>query len=85
MKSSNFRYFKQIRHVLNHKGQTSVEYILMILVVVTVATSVFEKLEGYLLTGPNSIQNQYLGTYKNMFSGSNGSFTGSYKWFSIKK
>ena len=57
----SIRRFKLIH---NEKGQTSVEYILMILVVVTVATSVFEKLEGYLITGPNSIKNQYLGTYK---------------------
>jgi hypothetical protein len=66
-------------------GQTSVEYIMMIFVVVTVATAVFEKLEGYILTNPNSIKNQYLGTYKNMFSGSNGSFNGQYKWFTVKK
>lgn len=77
--------FKFIRRISNQAGQTSVEYILMILVVVSVATSVFGKLEEYLITGPKSIKNQYLGVYKNMFSGSNGSFTGSYKWFTIKK
>ena len=70
---------------LNQKGQTSVEYILMMLVVATVAMAVFDKLEVYLISGPNSFKNQYLGNYKNMFSGSNGSFSGSYKWFTIKK
>lgn len=70
---------------LNQLGQTSVEYILMIVVVVVVASSVFEKLEGYLISNPDSLKNRYLGGYSNMFSGSNGSFQGQYKFFSIRK
>jgi hypothetical protein len=66
-------------------GQTSVEYILLIVVVVTVATSLFSSLEGYLITNPNSLKNRYLGGYKNMFSGSNGSFQGQYKRFTVRR
>tara|TARA_B100001971_G_scaffold111365_1_gene102445 strand:- start:77357 stop:77629 length:273 start_codon:yes stop_codon:yes gene_type:complete len=71
--------------LLNQIGQTSVEYILLIVVIVVVASSVFEKLEGFLISNPDSLKNKYLGGYSSMFSGSNGSFQGEYKYFSIRK
>jgi len=76
---------KEKKSFLGQAGQTSVEYILLIVVVITVGTSVFEKLEERLFSGPNSFKNQYLGGYANMFSGSNGSFQGAYKRFVVRR
>lgn len=70
---------------MNQAGQTSVEYILMLVVVIFVAGSVFEKLEGFLISDPDSLKNTYLGEYGDMFSGQNGSFQGQYKYFTIKR
>lgn len=72
-----------MKKFLGQKGQTSVEYILMIVVVAIVATSVFKKLEGYLISNPDSFKNRYLGNYKDMFSG--GSANLSYKQFTLKR
>lgn len=69
----------------SEKGQTTVEYVLMIAVIAVVMTNLFKKLEGYLITNPDSFKNQYLGGYKNMFGGDNGSFQGQYKWFTIRR
>lgn len=76
---------KKEKNLLSQMGQTSVEYIMLIVVIVVVATSVFEKLEGFLISNPDSLKNKYLGGYSNMFSGSNGSFQGQYKRFSIRR
>lgn len=70
---------------LKETGQTSVEYILLIVVVVAIATSLFNQLEGYLISNPDSLKNQYLGGYSQMFSGSNGSFQGEYKRFTVRR
>lgn len=69
--------------VENEKGQTSVEYILMIVVVAIVATSIFGKLEGYLISNPDSFKNRYLGQYKNMFEAGNANL--AYKYFTLKR
>lgn len=71
--------------VSNQRGQTSVEYILMIVVVIFIGASLFKQLEGYLISNPDSLKNSYLGDYGEMFSGSNGSFRGQYKRFTIKR
>ncbi len=68
---------------IGEKGQTSVEYILLLAVVAVVMTSVFGKLEGYLLSNPDSFKNRYLGNYKTMFDG--GSTNLAYKFFTIKR
>jgi Flp pilus assembly pilin Flp len=67
----------------SQKGQTSVEYILMIVVVSILSMSVFKKLEGYLISNPDSFKNTYLGKYKNMFEG--GSTNLQYKQFTLRR
>ena len=67
------------------KGQTSVEYILLLVVVIAVGSALFKKVEGYLISDPDSLRNTYLGEYQDMFSGQNGSFQGQYKRFTIKR
>ena len=49
------------------KGQTTVEYILLIVVVVSVMTSMFGKLEEFIVSNPNSMQNRYLNQFKEVF------------------
>lgn len=70
---------------LNQKGQTSVEYILMVVVVIFVATSIFKKLEEYIISNPDSFVNGYLESYRSAFGGEEGGFTGAYKYFSIRR
>lgn len=74
-----------MKESLKEAGQTSVEYILLIVVVVAIATSLFNQLEGYLISNPDSLKNQYLGGYSQMFSGSNGGFQGEYKRFTVRR
>lgn len=76
-------YTYYMKNFLNERGQTSVEYILMIVTVAIVATSTFKLIEEHLLTGPNSFKNRYLGQYKNMFEA--GSVNLQYKYFTLKR
>lgn len=73
------------RLIKGQKGQTSVEYIFMLVVVVTVSVSVFNKIEKELISDPDSWMNSYLKSFKTTFRGKNGSFSGSYKYFTIVK
>lgn len=76
---------KRPSFVKNENGQTSMEYILMIVVIVAVASSLFSKIEGYLISNPDSFKNQYLGEYKDMFGGAGNGYDGQYKHFTIKR
>lgn len=76
--------FSKLRK-LSERGQTMVEYILLIAVVIVILKSVFVKLNEYLITNPNSLQNKYLKSYENIFSAGQGGFTGRYKRFRIIK
>lgn len=79
------RKFNQIFLEKNEKGQTMVEYILLLIVVVAITRTLFIQLNDFLLENPNSFQNRYLNSYKNTFSGGNGGFSGQYKYFSIRR
>lgn len=79
------RAMKLFKKNSKEKGQTSVEYILMILVVIFVGGAMFKKVEGFLISNPDSLKNTYLGDYKDMFGGDNGGFRGQYKRFTIKR
>lgn len=67
------------------KGQTMVEYILLLAVVISITVSLFRKLNDYLLNDPNSINNQYLNSYRSVFQGGNAGFRGQYKSFTIRR
>lgn len=62
---------------MNQKGQTSVEYILLLVVVVSVSTGVFKVLEDKI-AGPNGIASEYLASF-------NESFTTNYKTFTLRR
>lgn len=51
------RFFKGKRRQL---GQTMVEYVLILAVVVSVAFAVFRRIDEFLVSNPDSFQNRYL-------------------------
>lgn len=84
-KSSLFGYHlwmkKKIK--LGEKGQSSVEYILLVGVMISVAVAFFGKLNDYLLDNPDSMLNSYLAGYENVFN-SDG-VNASYKRFDLPR
>lgn len=70
---------------LNDCGQTMVEYTLMIVVIISIMTSMFRQLEGYLVDNPDSLQNSYLNNFKENFQGNNASFSGQYSQYRIPR
>ncbi len=68
---------------LNEKGQTSVEYILLVGVMISIAITFFGKLNEYLLDNPDSMLNSYLAGYDNVF-GSDG-VNATYKRFNLPR
>ena len=51
----------------NQKGQTMVEYVLILAVVVAIAIGVFQRLNEFLLSNPDSFQAQYLNGFRTIF------------------
>lgn len=69
----------------NQEGQTSVEYILLLLVVVTVGFSVFKKIDEYLVSNPDSLINIYLESFKEVFGAGHSGVNLKYKRFFIRR
>lgn len=66
-------------------GQTSIEYILLILVVVTVGFSFFKKVDEYLVSNPDSLINVYLDSFKEAFGADHSGVNLKYKRFFIRR
>ena len=69
----------------SQKGQTSVEYILMIVVVIFVGMGVFQKIEEYVITNPDSFVNTWLEAYRSGFGGEDGGVTANYRRFFVRR
>lgn len=69
----------------SQKGQASVEYILMMIVVVSVAVGFFKRMDGYLVSNPDSIINVYLASFDDMFGANHSGLNLKYKRFHIRK
>ena len=70
----------------DERGQTMVEYVLLIAIVVVVSFSVFKKIDGYLVSNPNSFQNKYLRGFSRFLGGSGDlEVRANYKRFTIPK
>jgi uncharacterized protein (UPF0333 family) len=65
----------------NQKGQTSIEYIFLVVVIVVVMGEVFSRIEEFLIRNPNSVYNQYINSFTDSF-GEEGS---RYKFFTIRR
>ncbi len=55
---------KVLRNILKEKGQTAIEYIMMLAVVGGLGMTFMKKMDEYLLSNPNSYINNYLNSYK---------------------
>jgi len=49
-----------MKRFLGHKGQTSVEYMLILVVAITIGISFKQKMEEFMLTNPNSFISRQL-------------------------
>ncbi len=57
----------RVLFLLREKGQTSVEYLLVVAVAVSMCVTFFKKFQGYLLDNPNSYMNGQKAFYQKMF------------------
>jgi hypothetical protein len=75
MESKEFKVIirvMKLRFLLNKLGQTSVEYLLMLVVSIGLGLTFFKKFEGYLLTNPNSYMNIQMEYYKALYDPAQG-------------
>jgi Flp pilus assembly pilin Flp len=55
---------------MNQKGQTAVEYILLVAVLAAMIISVMTKVKTYMVDAPDSVFTKYLNSYTSMLGGS---------------
>ena len=58
----------KLRKFLTQRGQTSVEYMLMLIVAVSLGLTFFKNFQKFLLTNPDSYINIHMTFYKSMFN-----------------
>lgn len=70
----------------NEKGQTSVEYVLLLVVMISLSITFFNKVNDFIIDNPDSLVNRYLGGFRNVF-GSSGSagVSAQYKRFRLPR
>ena len=74
-----------MRKVLkSEEGQTALEYLLMVAVVVALGLTFFTKMNDYLLQNPNGLINKPLKAYTNMLTGG-GDPNAAYRRFYVRK
>lgn len=73
--------------VKNQAGQTSVEYILLVSVMIMLSFTFFKKVNEYVLTNPDSLINKYLSQSQRFFGSENsgGGIDGNYKRFTLPR
>ncbi len=67
------------RIVKSEKGQTAVEYVMMVAVAVSLGIAVFKKLDEYLIKNPNGLVGKPLNSYRQAMDQN-----GKYKRFPIR-
>jgi len=72
----------KLPRILKQSGQTSMEYLLMLAVSIGLGMTFMKKVQEYLVDNPNSYINNYLNSYKEIFS--SGS-PGGYKRYRIPR
>jgi Flp pilus assembly pilin Flp len=75
---------RKLKHFLKDKGQTSVEYILLIAMVAIISSTLFGNLEKFIISNPDSVLNTYLTGLSDVF-GSSGSGQFKYKRFILRR
>lgn len=71
-----------MRRRLGQRGQTSVEYILLVGVMIFISITFFKKVRDYMVRNPNSFINRYVRVYERDF-GQNGQ--NGYKTFTLRR
>ena len=79
-----FRY-KMKAMKLNEKGQTSIEYILLLAVIMGIMSNLLPRIREYMIENPNSLQNTVLGGFGNTLEGFNNGFDGKYQRFTLRR
>lgn len=72
----------------NEKGQTSVEYILLLAVMIPLCITFFTKVTDFVVDNPDSLVNRYLGGFSNVFGSPDGGtsgVSGEYKRFRLPR
>lgn len=59
---------KRIWSRLGRKGQTSIEYLLLTVVAISIGIAFKKKIEDYMLTNPNSLLSRSLNQFNSQFS-----------------
>lgn len=71
---------------LKQSGQTMVEYVLLLAVVVSIAFTIFRRIDEYLVSNPDSFQNKYLRGFASVLGNSaDTNIRGRYKRFRIPR
>ena len=76
--------FKLLTKYFSQKGQTSVEYILLLAVIAVISSGLFSKIEQYIVSNPDSILNSYMSGLSGVF-GDSGSGQFKYKRFILRR
>lgn len=71
--------------IKNEKGQTSVEYILLLSVIIAIMSNLLPRIQEYLISNPNSLQNTVLSGFGDTIEGYNDGFDGQYKYFTLRR
>jgi hypothetical protein len=53
----------------DQRGQSAVEYIMLLMVMVIIGMAIFGKMKKYILDNPDSFINSYLKSYEQVFGG----------------
>lgn len=72
----------------NQKGQTSVEYVLLLVVMISLSITFFNKVTDLVVDNPDSLVNRYLGGFTKVFGSTPGGTTGvdgQYKRFRLPR
>lgn len=72
----------------NEKGQTSVEYILLLAVMIPLSITFFTKVTDFVVDNPDSLVNRYLGGFTKVLGSTSGGTTGvdgKYKVFRLPR
>ncbi len=72
----------------NEKGQTAIEYLLLLAVMIFIAIAFFEKVNAFVVDNPDSLLNRYLGGFTNILGSPEAGTTGvsgQYKQFYLPR
>lgn len=70
---------------MNNKGQTTVEYTLILAVMIAVGVAFFRQLNDYLVANPNSLVGRVQTSFEELVGSDNNGVSLQYKRFTIRR